>query len=33
MILMFMESWGPTAGFGDSDLVDSGRTRVKGLKK
>ena len=33
MILMFMERWGPAAGCGDCGLVDSGRTRVKGLKK
>ena len=33
MILMFMERWGLAAGCGDYGLVDSGRTRVKGLKR
>ena len=29
---MFMERWGLAAGCGDSGLVDSGKTQVKGLK-
>ena len=33
MILVRMERWGPAAGCGVCGLVDSGRTRVKGLKK
>ena len=33
MILMFMEKWGPAAGFRGCSLVDSERTQVKGLKK
>ena len=33
MILMFMERWGLAAGCGDYGLVDSGRTRMKRLKR
>ena len=32
MILMFMEGWRLAAGCEDCDLVDYGRTRVKGSK-